>query len=78
MRGDTWFWLAGPKNLPPAIVDKLNLELRRIVKSPKTQDYFKKLALLSMDLDAAAVAKFVAEEYAYWAPLAKEIGLKVQ
>ena len=78
VRGDTWFWLAGPKNLPPAIVDKLNLELRRIVKSPKTQDYFKKLALLSMDLDAAAVAKFVAEEYAYWAPLAKEIGLKVQ
>jgi len=78
VRGDTWFWLAGPRNLPPAVVGKLNLEVRRVIKSPKIQEHFNKLALLSMDIDAAAVAKFVAEEYAFWAPLAKEVGLKVQ
>ncbi|MGH6770755.1 MAG: Bug family tripartite tricarboxylate transporter substrate binding protein [Xanthobacteraceae bacterium] len=78
VRGDTWFWLAGPKGLPAVVVDRLNREVRRVVKSPKLQAYFKKLALQSRDLDSTAVTKFVADEYAYWAPLAKEVGLRVQ
>ena len=78
VRGDTWFWLAGPKNLPPPMVNKLNLEVRRIIKSPKVQEHFNQLALLTADLDPDAVTKFVASEYAFWAPLAKDMGLKVQ
>jgi tripartite-type tricarboxylate transporter receptor subunit TctC len=78
VRGDTWFWLAGPKNLPAEIVGKLNAEVRRINKSAKMREYFERSALSTRDLDAAAVAKFVADEYAFWAPLAKEAGLAVQ
>jgi tripartite-type tricarboxylate transporter receptor subunit TctC len=78
VRGDTWFWIAGPKNLPSDIVTRLNRELRRIIKTPRMQDHIARLALSTMDLDASAVAKFVAEEYAFWAPLAKEAGLSVQ
>jgi tripartite-type tricarboxylate transporter receptor subunit TctC len=78
VRGDTWFWLAGPKNLPAEIVNRLNGEVRRINKSPKMREYFERSALSTKDLDAAAVAKFVADEYAFWAPLAKEVGLTVQ
>ncbi len=78
VRGDTWFWLCGPRNLPPAVVAKLSAATRRIVQSPKIQQHFQKLALLSKDLDVAEVQKFIAEEYAFWAPLAKDAGLKVQ
>lgn len=78
VRGDTWFWLAGPKNLPAGIVTKLNAEMRRIMKSPAVMQYVGKSALSTMDLDAPAVAKFVADEYAFWAPIAKEAGLRVQ
>ena len=78
VRGDTWFWLAGPKNLPAEIVNRLNGEVRRINKSAKMREYFERSALSTRDLDAAAVAKFVADEYAFWAPLAKEVGLTVQ
>jgi tripartite-type tricarboxylate transporter receptor subunit TctC len=78
VRGDTWFWLAGPSGLPPFVVRQLNQEVRRIVKTPKMQEQFSKLSLLTRDLDPAGVGKFVADEYAYWAPLAKEIGLRVQ
>src|SRR5215468_1011739 len=77
-RGDTWFWLAGPKNLPATIVGKLNAEIRRINKTEKMRAHFDKLALSTLDLDPAALAKFVADEYAFWAPLAKEAGLAVQ
>jgi len=77
-RGDTWFWLAGPKNLPANIVGKLNAEIRRINKTAKMRAHFDKLALSTLDLDPAAVAKFVADEYALWAPLAREAGLAVR
>ena len=78
VRGDTWFWLAGPKNLPPEIVGKLNGEVRRINKSARMREYFERSALSTMDLDPPAVAKFIAEEYAFWGPVAKEAGLTVQ
>ncbi len=78
VRGDTWFWLAGPNGLPPFVVQQLNQETRRIMKTPKMQEQIGKLSLLTQDLDPAAVTKFVKDEYAYWAPLAKEIGLRVQ
>jgi tripartite-type tricarboxylate transporter receptor subunit TctC len=78
VRGDTWFWLAGPKNLAAGIVTKLNTEVRRINTTPKMREHFEQSALLTMDLDPAGVTKFVAEEFAFWAPLAKEAGLTVQ
>jgi tripartite-type tricarboxylate transporter receptor subunit TctC len=78
VRGDTWFWLAGPKNLPATVVDKLNGEMRRINGSVKMREYFERSALSTRDLDATAVAKFVADEFNFWAPLAKEAGLAVQ
>jgi tripartite-type tricarboxylate transporter receptor subunit TctC len=78
VRGDTWFWLAGPKNLPADIVNRLNAEVRRINKTPRMQEHFKQSALLTKDLDPPAVAKFIAEEYAFWGPVAKEAGLTVQ
>jgi tripartite-type tricarboxylate transporter receptor subunit TctC len=77
-RGETWFWLAGPKNLPADIVAKLNTEMRRINTTPKMRAHFERLALSTRDLDPAGVAKFIADEYAFWAPLAKEAGLTVQ
>ena len=78
VRGDTWFWLAGPKNLPPSVVDKLSQEVRRIVKLPRTQTYMDRMALMTRDLDPARMTGFVRDEFAYWAPLAKEVGLSVQ
>jgi tripartite-type tricarboxylate transporter receptor subunit TctC len=78
VRGDTWFWLCGPKNLPAEVIGKLSEATRRIVQSPKIEEHFRTLALLSKDLDVASVQEFIAEEYAFWAPLAKSAGLRVQ
>ncbi len=78
VHGDTWFWLTGPKNLPPAIVDKLNREVRRILKTPKVRDYFQRQAALAMDVDVAGLNTFLADEVAYWGALAKNTGLSVQ
>jgi tripartite-type tricarboxylate transporter receptor subunit TctC len=78
MRGVTWFWLTAPKGLAPDIVTKLNAAVRRVMLSRRVQDYVTQHALLTMDRDVAGVNKFVADELAYWGPLAKASGLKVQ
>lgn len=78
VRGDTWFWIAGPKNLPSPIVRALNSEMRRIMASPAMRRNLDGMGLSTVDLDPDGVAKFIGEEYAYWAPLAKEAGLSVQ
>ena len=78
VHGDTWFWLTGPKNLPPEIVEKLNREVRRIVKTAKVRDYFQRQAALAMDVDLAGLNTFLAGEVAYWGALAKSVGLSVQ
>jgi tripartite-type tricarboxylate transporter receptor subunit TctC len=64
--------------LPADVVSKLSDATRRIVRSPKVQDHFQRLALLTKDLDVAAVQQFIAAEFAFWAPLARSAGLKVQ
>jgi tripartite-type tricarboxylate transporter receptor subunit TctC len=76
--GATWFWLTGPKGLPPDIVDKLNREVRRVLQTPKVRAYFEREAALSMDVNSAALTAFLAAEVAHWGSLAKAVGLTVQ
>lgn len=76
--GATWFWLTAPKNLPPAIAEKLNHEIRRSLELPKSRAYFAQQALLSDDLDLAGTTAFVGSELAHWSALAKSIGMTAQ
>jgi tripartite-type tricarboxylate transporter receptor subunit TctC len=74
--GAIWFWVAGPKNLPEPIVSQLNKEVRRIIASPEIQAQFNRDALLSADLDAPALNRFVASELKRWSTLIEKAGLK--
>ena len=57
---------------------RLNAEVRHIAQLPRTQAYVAQMALMTRDLDPAGVNDFVRREFAFWAPLAKEVGLRVQ
>jgi tripartite-type tricarboxylate transporter receptor subunit TctC len=76
--GIAWFWLTAPAGLPADIVARLNQEVRRIVKLPETRRRFDSDALVTMDLDPAALTAVIAKEVATWGPLARDIGLRVQ
>ena len=78
IKGSGWFWLCGPKNLPAPIAQKLAEETRRIIRSPAIKARFDREALISPDMDAVMLQKFIAEEIALWGPLIRELGLKVQ
>jgi tripartite-type tricarboxylate transporter receptor subunit TctC len=64
--GAIWFWIAGPKNVPAPIVDKINREVRRYLATAEVKEIFARDALLAMDADPAALTKFIADEIARW------------
>jgi tripartite-type tricarboxylate transporter receptor subunit TctC len=45
---------------------------------PDIRQRFESNALVTMNVDSAALTAFIAQEVATWGPLAKEIGLRVQ
>ena len=45
---------------------------------PRTKAYLEQMALTTADLSPEGVTDFVRKELAYWAPLAKELGLRVE
>ena len=78
MQGISWFWLAGPKNIPADIVEKLNGEVRRILRSQKIKEQLSSNGLSTIDVDVAGLNEVVAKEVMLWGALAKDVGLTVQ
>jgi len=74
--GSVWFWLAGPKGLPAATVEKLSREVRQIVASPAVQEQFAREALLTMDAGPTEVVAYMTERLKYWNNFIQETGLK--
>jgi tripartite-type tricarboxylate transporter receptor subunit TctC len=73
LTGTTWFSVSGPPGMPPAIVDKLNAEIRRGLQSPAVKAAMAAESMESGDYDAAGFTRFVAAEIARWTPAIKSL-----
>jgi tripartite-type tricarboxylate transporter receptor subunit TctC len=73
----TWFSLSGPKGLPKNIVDTLNREVNKAMKSDIVQKRLALDAIESRFMTVAEFNKFVADETARWAPIAKSLAAVV-
>ena len=71
--GAIWFWLAGPKNLPQPIVDRVNKEVRRYLATAPVQQIFMRDALMRMDTDAVGLNRFIASEIKRWSAIYRAI-----
>jgi tripartite-type tricarboxylate transporter receptor subunit TctC len=76
--GAIWSWLAGPRNLSPALVERLNLEVRRSLQTPEMKQRFARDLLLSMDVDVPTLNAFIAAELKRWTAFFQATGLKPQ
>lgn len=73
-----WHGLMGPKGLPPAVVEKLNSEINRIIKDPEFVQRIASDGLVPAGGTPERLMKLVSEEIANWAKVAGRAGLKVQ
>ena len=73
-----WHGLMGPRGLPPAIVERLNSEINRIIKDPEFVQRIAADGLVPAGGPPERLLKLLNEEMANWAKVAERAGLKVQ
>lgn len=71
LTGVTWFALSGPAGIPPAVVERLNAEVRRGLQATSIRAQLQQESMVTADLDPAAFRRFVAAEIERWSGAAK-------
>jgi len=69
-----WFSLSGPAGLPPDIVNRLNAEVRRVLRLPDVLERLRPEGIEPGDLDPQQFTAFVASELKRWAPVVRASG----
>ena len=70
--GTTWFSLSGPAGMNPALVDKLNAEVRRGLKTPAAVQELATQNMETFDWDVPTFNQYVKKEIDHWTPYVKE------
>ena len=71
-----WIGLFAPAGTPPAVVDRLNAEVTRVMQIPEVRDRFRDLGAEPGPMKPAEYAAWVQGEVNKWTRLAKEAGLQ--
>ena len=61
-----WFGLFAPLKTPPAIVQQINLAVRKVLQRPDVKESLAALAAVPGDLSPEAYARFLNEDQAKW------------
>ncbi|MDP2661257.1 MAG: tripartite tricarboxylate transporter substrate-binding protein, partial [Dehalococcoidia bacterium] len=69
--------ISGPAGMPPAIVTRLNAEIRKALKSADVRERLESDGNKPDDLDASAFTEFVRKEVEHWTPIVKMAGVKL-
>ncbi|MES2957611.1 MAG: tripartite tricarboxylate transporter substrate binding protein [Pseudomonadota bacterium] len=71
-----WFGIAGPANLPKAVVDKLHAATVKALAAVETKEKLANIGLAPMPLAPDALKGFMASEVTKWQRLAKEANIE--
>ena len=76
--GQQWYGIAGPANLPPAVIAKLNAELNKVLASPEFADKMSTEALTVMPMNPQQFATYVKDDIARWSKVAKDRHIEIE
>jgi tripartite-type tricarboxylate transporter receptor subunit TctC len=71
-----WLGVMAPKGTPPAIVNKLNAEIAKVVNRPATREEWAKQGASAMTMPADEFSKYVIDDIAKWEKVIKISGAK--
>jgi tripartite-type tricarboxylate transporter receptor subunit TctC len=72
-----WMGLLAPKGTPPAIVERLNRELKAVLAAPEVKGYFAEAGIEMVGSSPAEMDSYFREERERWARVIKETGAKI-
>ena len=74
---NTWFGLVAPKGTPAAIVEKINAEVNKVLKSPDVRDKFAAEGGGPLGGSSAEFAALLKTDLAKWGKVVKDSGAKL-
>jgi tripartite-type tricarboxylate transporter receptor subunit TctC len=75
--GSSWHGIFAPTGTSDAIIQKLNSELIRIIKTPDVQERLIALGLTPTGTTSNLLSNTVTLDYAYWGKLIKDLNIKL-
>lgn len=72
-----WLGLMAPKGTPPAIVERLNRELKAALAAPEVRAYFTEAGIEAVGSSPAEMDAYLREERDRWARVIKDTGAKI-
>lgn len=73
-----WLGLMAPAGTPAPILEKLNVEVNKVINSPETRQAWLKQGTIAMGMSIPQFDKFLREEIVKWAKVVKASGAKVE
>jgi tripartite-type tricarboxylate transporter receptor subunit TctC len=73
-----WLGIMAPKGTPKEIVDRLNVEIARIIAKPAVKEAWAKQGAVPMTMTPAEFGVFLTSDIAKWAKVIDKAGLKPQ
>ncbi len=75
---DLWYGMLAPAKTPPAIIDKVYQESRRILLLPETRNRFEPTGATIVANSPAEFAKIIQDDFVRWGGVIKAAGVKVE
>lgn len=75
MTSYSWFGVSGPKGMAAPVVERLNTEIRAILKLPAIQQRYLQLTADAADLTQEAYTAFIEEELRVWSEVVRATGI---
>jgi len=72
-----WLGLIAPKGTPPAVVNRLNAEITKIVSRPEVRAEWAKQGAVAMTMTPDEFSRYVADDIVKWEKVVKVSGAKV-
>jgi tripartite-type tricarboxylate transporter receptor subunit TctC len=74
----SWYGLVGPKNMPPALVQRMNADVNRVLAMPDVAERLKSFGAEDSGGTNQQFGAFIASESTKWAKVVKEAGVKAE
>lgn len=69
----TWFSLSGPAGMPKALVERLNVAVRKVMHSAHATEQLAKVSMETFDWDVPKFNRYFASELKRWAPMVSAV-----
>jgi tripartite-type tricarboxylate transporter receptor subunit TctC len=75
---NTWTSLVAPADTPPAILDRLNAEITKIIAQPEVNKRLVEMGFIPVGNTREQFGAFLRAEYANWAKIVQASGAKAE